>query len=52
MLRTIFRRLTKALLWFAGGSIVLVLMFRFVPPPGTALMVERKSRVLGRRRAD
>ena len=42
MLRTIFRRLTKALLWFAGGSVLLVLVFRFVPPPGTALMVERK----------
>lgn len=32
----------KALLWFAGGSVLLVLVFRFVPPPGTALMVERK----------
>jgi monofunctional biosynthetic peptidoglycan transglycosylase len=42
MLRSIFRRLTKALLWFAGGSVLLVLVFRFVPPPGTALMVERK----------
>jgi monofunctional biosynthetic peptidoglycan transglycosylase len=42
MLRSILRRLTKALLWFAGASIVLVLVFRFVPPPGTALMVERK----------
>jgi monofunctional biosynthetic peptidoglycan transglycosylase len=42
MLRSIFRRITKALLWFAGGSVLLVLLFRFVPPPGTALMVERK----------
>ena len=42
MLRSIFRRLTKALLWFAGGSVLLVLVFRFVPPPVTALMVERK----------
>ncbi|WP_285419156.1 monofunctional biosynthetic peptidoglycan transglycosylase [Pseudomonas sp. efr-133-TYG-5] len=42
MLRSILRRLTKALLWFAGASIVLVLVFRFVPPPGTALMIERK----------
>ncbi len=36
------RRFTKALLWFAGGSVLLVLIFRVVPPPGTALMVERK----------
>lgn len=42
MLRSLLRRLTKALLWFAGGSVLLVLLFRFVPPPGTALMVERK----------
>ena len=42
MLRLFLRRFTKALLWFAGGSVVLVLIFRVVPPPGTALMVERK----------
>ena len=42
MLRLLFRRVTKALLWFAGGSVLLVLVFRVVPPPGTALMVERK----------
>ncbi|ALI01043.1 monofunctional biosynthetic peptidoglycan transglycosylase [Pseudomonas sp. FW306-02-F02-AA] len=42
MLRLLFRRFTKALLWFAGGSVLLVLLFRVVPPPGTALMVERK----------
>ncbi|MFJ4196385.1 monofunctional biosynthetic peptidoglycan transglycosylase [Pseudomonas sp. NPDC089534] len=42
MLRSFLRRLSKALLWFAGGSVLLVVLFRFVPPPGTALMVERK----------
>lgn len=42
MLPTFIRRLFRALLWFAAGSVVLVLVFRWVPPPGTALMVERK----------
>ena len=42
MLRLLVHRLFKALLWFAAGSAVLVLIFRWVPPPGTALMVERK----------
>jgi monofunctional biosynthetic peptidoglycan transglycosylase len=42
MLRLLVRRITKGLLWFAAGSVILVLLFRFVPPPGTALMVERK----------
>ena len=42
MLPIFVRRFMKALLWFAGGSIVLVLLLRFIPPPGTALMVERK----------
>lgn len=42
MLLSLLRRLTKALLWFAVGSVLLVLIFRWVPPPGTALMVERK----------
>lgn len=42
MLLSLLRRLTKALLWFAVGSVLLVLLFRWVPPPGTALMVERK----------
>ncbi|MDQ3203556.1 MAG: monofunctional biosynthetic peptidoglycan transglycosylase, partial [Pseudomonadota bacterium] len=36
MLRIFLQRFIKALLWFAGGSIVLVLIFRVVPPPGTA----------------
>jgi monofunctional biosynthetic peptidoglycan transglycosylase len=42
MLRSLVSLLIKALLWFAAGSVLLVLIFRFVPPPGTALMVERK----------
>jgi monofunctional biosynthetic peptidoglycan transglycosylase len=42
MLRTIVHRLKKALLWFAVGSALLVLVFRWIPPPGTMLMVERK----------
>lgn len=42
MLSSIIRRLTRALVWFAAGSVLLVLIFRWVPPPGTALMVERK----------
>ena len=29
-------------MWFMVGSVLLVLLLRFVPPPGTALMVERK----------
>ena len=42
MLRNFIHRLLKALLWFAAGSALLVLILRWVPPPGTALMVERK----------
>jgi monofunctional biosynthetic peptidoglycan transglycosylase len=42
MLRFLLRRVAKGLLWFAAASVVLVLVFRFVPPPFTALMVERK----------
>ncbi|MGH8435756.1 MAG: monofunctional biosynthetic peptidoglycan transglycosylase [Pseudomonas sp.] len=42
MLRSLFPRLFKPLLWFVVGSALLVLLFRWVPPPGTALMVERK----------
>src|SRR3546814_2685910 len=42
MLRSLFLRFVKALLWFAVGSVVLVLLFRVVPPPFTALMIERK----------
>ncbi|MGV8918516.1 MAG: monofunctional biosynthetic peptidoglycan transglycosylase [Pseudomonas sp.] len=42
MLRFFFKRFLKVLYWFAATSVVLVLIFRWVPPPGTALMVERK----------
>lgn len=42
MLRTFLHRLKKALLWFAVGSALLVLIFRWIPPPGTMLMAERK----------
>jgi len=42
MLQFLFRRLVTVLKWFAIGSVLLVLLFRWVPPPGTALMVERK----------
>lgn len=37
-----FRRLFTALLWLLAGSVLLVLSLRWVPPPGTALMLERK----------
>lgn len=42
MLRALLRRLTKLLLWLAALSVLLVLILRWVPPPFTALMVERK----------
>jgi monofunctional biosynthetic peptidoglycan transglycosylase len=42
MFRSIVRRLLKLLLWLIIGSALLVLLLRWVPPPGTALMVERK----------
>ena len=42
MLRVLFNRFLKAVKWFAIGSVLLVLLFRVVPPPFTALMVERK----------
>lgn len=42
MFRSHFRRLLKLLLWLMLASVLLVLLFRWVPPPGTALMVERK----------
>ncbi|MCY1400358.1 Biosynthetic peptidoglycan transglycosylase [compost metagenome] len=41
-MRNLSRRLLKYLLWFVAGSAVLVLVLRWVPPPGTMLMVERK----------
>lgn len=42
MFRSIRRRLLKLVFWLMLGSALLVLLFRWVPPPGTALMVERK----------
>jgi monofunctional glycosyltransferase len=42
MLRSLFRRLLNILLWSMAGSALLVLLLRWVPPPVTALMVERK----------
>ena len=42
MFRSLFRRLLKLLLWLMLASALLVLVLRWVPPPGTALMVERK----------
>ena len=42
MLRALLRRLTKLLLWLTALSVLLVLVLRWVPPPVTALMIERK----------
>jgi monofunctional biosynthetic peptidoglycan transglycosylase len=42
MLRSLLRRIAKGLLWFAAASVMLVIILRWVPPPFTALMVERK----------
>lgn len=42
MLRSLFRRLLKILLWSMAGSALLVLLLRWAPPPLTAMMVERK----------
>ncbi|UVK82842.1 monofunctional biosynthetic peptidoglycan transglycosylase [Pseudomonas sichuanensis] len=42
MLSSFLRHFTRGLLWFAVASIAVVLVLRWVPPPGTALMVERK----------
>lgn len=42
MFQTIRRILIKSLLWLMAGSALLVLVLRWVPPPGSALMVERK----------
>ncbi|MBM7062381.1 monofunctional biosynthetic peptidoglycan transglycosylase [Pseudomonas sp. UL073] len=38
----LLRRLVKFLLWAMAASAVWVLVLRWVPPPGSALMVERK----------
>ena len=42
MFRSLVRRLLKLLLWLMLASVLLVLLLRWVPPPGSALMVERK----------
>lgn len=42
MLRALLHRLTKLLFWLAALSVLLVLVMRWVPPPFTALMIERK----------
>ena len=42
MLRTLTRRLLKLVLWLMLASALLVLALRWLPPPGTALMLERK----------
>lgn len=42
MLRTLFRRLLRVALWFIALSAAVVLVLRWVPPPGSMLMVERK----------
>ena len=42
MLRSLLRRLFRLLLWLIGLSVLLVALLRWVPPPFTALMIERK----------
>lgn len=42
MLRTLLRRLIKLLFWLTVLSVLLVAVFRWVPPPITGLMIERK----------
>lgn len=42
MLRNLLYRLLKFVLWVFAASVLLVLVLRWVPPPGTALMLERK----------
>ena len=42
MLRTLLRRLIRLLLWLMLASALLVLLLRWLPPPGTALMLERR----------
>ena len=41
MIRKIFRFIWKAMLWFFGISIFLVILFKFVPVPFTPLMAIR-----------
>lgn len=42
MFRSLLRRVFKLLLWLVALSALLVLLLRWVPPPFTALMIERK----------
>lgn len=42
MLRRLLRRLFKWLCYCAAASVLLVLILRWLPPPGSALMIERK----------
>lgn len=42
MLRSLSRRILKLLLWLVALSVALVVLLRWVPPPFTALMIERK----------
>jgi len=41
MLKKVFRILLKFFLWFIGISVLLVIVYRFVPPPITPLMIQR-----------
>lgn len=41
-MRIWFRRLFKITLWFVVGSVALVIVLRWLPLPGSMLMVERK----------
>lgn len=41
-MRALLRRLVKIVLWAMAVSAALVLVLRWVPPPGSALMIERK----------
>jgi monofunctional biosynthetic peptidoglycan transglycosylase len=42
MLRSLLRRLIRLIFWLLLACILLVVLLRWVPPPGTALMLERK----------
>lgn len=41
MLKKVLRVLLKCFLWFIGLSILTVILYRFVPPPITPLMIQR-----------
>lgn len=41
MLKKVLRILLKSFLWFLGLSILTVIIYRFVPPPITPLMIQR-----------